>query len=84
MCNLIFYDIVDTKICVSTPDRKSPADGDSGGPLLYKTDKNSKFVQIGILSSGYANNYAKGYPVLYTRVTSYLKWIKDKSGVVYY
>ncbi|MDF1736611.1 MAG: trypsin-like serine protease [Minwuia sp.] len=51
--------------------------GDSGGPLLVR-DGNGDFVQLGIVSWGAGCAVAGRYGV-YTRITSYLDWIADRT-----
>lgn len=66
-------------ICVSTTDGGSTCNGDSGGPLVLENTK----VQIGLTSFGSKNGCAKGYPAAFTRITSYLEWIKSTTGIFY-
>jgi|GEM_PF-765137 len=51
--------------------------GDSGGPLLVR-DGNGDFVQLGIVSWGAGCAVAGRYGV-YTRITSYIDWIADRT-----
>ncbi|GLH06073.1 Trypsin alpha-3 [Gryllus bimaculatus] len=51
--------------------------GDSGGPLIVK--ENGKNILIGIVSFGYGCGQP-GTPGLYTRVASFLPWIRDQMG----
>src|SRR4029434_8923280 len=52
--------------------------GDSGGPLVCRPagEVERKFVQVGIVSVGRGCAH-KGRAGLYTRVSSYLQFIKD-------
>lgn len=84
LCEVAYNEIVDSKLCVSIPDGRTPSGGDSGGPLVTGFGSVNGRLQIGILSSGHTDGDKKGQPVLYTRVSSYLQWIKDKSGIAYY
>jgi len=53
--------------------------GDSGGPLM-KVTKQNRVMLIGIVSSG--NGCArKGYPGIYTKVSSFRTWIWQKTGI---
>ncbi|XP_013114267.1 serine protease 1-like [Stomoxys calcitrans] len=71
--------VVSSNICVSTPGGVSPCNGDSGGPLVLESTK----VQIGLTSFGTADGCEKGYPAAFTRLTSYLDWIKANTGISY-
>ncbi|EDV40757.1 uncharacterized protein Dana_GF10663 [Drosophila ananassae] len=62
-------------ICVATPDAHSTCQGDSGGPLALDG------TLIGITSFGSPDGCEVGAPAAFTRVTSYLDWIKANSGV---
>ncbi|XP_023293203.2 serine protease 1-like [Lucilia cuprina] len=68
-----------SNICVSTPNAVSTCQGDSGGPLVLETTK----VQVGLTSFGAAAGCSKGFPVAFTRVTSYLEWIKEHTGIAH-
>ncbi|KAH8306965.1 hypothetical protein KR044_001697 [Drosophila immigrans] len=69
--------IRDSNICVSTPSAVSTCNGDSGGPLVLASNK----VQIGLTSFGSSLGCERSYPAAFTRVTSYLDWIKEHTGV---
>ncbi|XP_075159748.1 serine protease 1-like [Haematobia irritans] len=71
--------ITSSNICVSTPHGVSTCNGDSGGPLVLKSNS----VQIGLTSFGSAAGCEKGYPAAFTRVTSYLEWIKEHTGITH-
>ncbi|XP_020809014.1 serine proteases 1/2 [Drosophila serrata] len=68
--------VTGSQICVETPNKVSTCNGDSGGPLVT-----SAKIQIGLTSFGAAAGCEKGYPVAFTRVTSYLDWIKSNTGI---
>ncbi|KAH8371573.1 hypothetical protein KR093_008092, partial [Drosophila rubida] len=79
-CNKYWAGLIhDGVICMSTKGGKSTCNGDSGGPLVHKEGDTD--VLIGATSFGLALGCAKGYPAVFTRITSYLQWIEDKSGV---
>ena len=67
-----------TNICIKTTGGFSTCNGDSGGPLVLA---NEERTLIGITSYGIALGCEVGWPGVFTRVTSYLDWIKEKSGV---
>ena len=71
------FTITSSNLCVATPGGVSTCQGDSGGPLVLETTK----VQVGVVSFGSAAGCAKGYPAAFTRVTSFLPWIADKTGL---
>ncbi|XP_019893392.1 serine protease 1-like [Musca domestica] len=71
--------VTSSNICVSTPGGVSTCNGDSGGPLVLESSK----VQVGLTSFGSSAGCAKGYPAAFTRVTSYLDWIKSNTGIAY-
>ncbi|EDW41896.1 GM24325 [Drosophila sechellia] len=77
-CKHTYYSTIrDSNICVSTPASVSTCNGDSGGPLVLASDK----VQVGLTSFGSSAGCEKGYPAVFTRVTSYLDWIKEHTGI---
>lgn len=53
--------------------------GDSGGPLVCKNNEN--YEQAGVVSFGSANCGSRNTVGVYQRVSKYLKWIADKTGV---
>ncbi|KAF4521609.1 hypothetical protein B566_EDAN006651 [Ephemera danica] len=68
--------IVNSMICLSTAGGTAGScNGDSGGPLTYQG------VQIGIVSFGAAAGCEAGYPLGYTRVTSFLDWLESEGGI---
>ncbi|EDV51083.1 serine protease 1 [Drosophila erecta] len=66
-------------ICVATPNKISTCNGDSGGPLVLSSNKKL----IGVTSFVSSAGCESGAPAGFTRVTSYLDWIKSNSGVSY-
>ncbi|KAH8235123.1 hypothetical protein KR032_008958, partial [Drosophila birchii] len=69
--------VTSSNICISTANGVSTCNGDSGGPLVLEASK----VQIGLTSFGAAAGCEKGYPAAFTRLTSYLDWIKTNTGI---
>lgn len=71
-----------SNICIRTKDtHKSTCNGDSGGPLAIRTKEGP--VIVGLTSFGIALGCEVGFPGVFTRVTSYLDWIEEVSGVSY-
>ncbi|ROT77357.1 putative trypsin-1-like [Penaeus vannamei] len=69
--------IKDTMLCAGSTGKDS-CQGDSGGPLVFK-DGGGNYDQIGVVSWGYGCG-ARGYPGVYTRVNSYLDWIRTNTA----
>lgn len=68
--------IFESNIC--TADKiKDACLGDSGGPMSYYDPRSKRSYIIGIVSWGID---CTTIPAAYTRVTSYLDWIKEKAG----
>jgi secreted trypsin-like serine protease len=55
--------------------------GDSGGPLVIQED-DGRYTEIGIVSFGHSSGCEMGFPVVFTRVTSFLDWIEKNTGIV--
>ena len=55
---------------------KDSCEGDSGGPLVFTTVVDLTYYQVGIVSFG-SNKCGIGKPSTYTKVTSFLDWIKE-------
>ncbi|XP_064546279.1 serine protease 3-like [Drosophila montana] len=66
-------------ICIATPNKSSTCNGDSGGPLVLE----SSGKLIGVTSFVSSSGCESGLPAGFTRVTSFLDWIKTNSGVSY-
>ncbi|XP_034109743.1 serine protease 1-like [Drosophila albomicans] len=66
-------------ICIATPNKQSTCSGDSGGPLVLS----SNGLLIGVTSFVSSSGCQSGLPSGFTRVTSYLDWIKTNSGISY-
>ncbi|XP_075160603.1 serine protease 3-like [Haematobia irritans] len=71
--------VTSNTICVSTPSGKSTCQGDSGGPLAL----DGSDLLIGVTSFVSSAGCASGAPAGFVRVTSYLDWIKTKTGISY-
>uniref|UniRef100_A0AAG5DA17 Phenoloxidase-activating factor 2 n=1 Tax=Anopheles atroparvus TaxID=41427 RepID=A0AAG5DA17_ANOAO len=63
--------IIDTMLCAGQA-AKDSCSGDSGGPLMVN---DGRWTQVGVVSWGIGCGKGQ-YPGVYTRVTSFLPWIK--------
>ncbi|KAH8345947.1 hypothetical protein KR067_010230 [Drosophila pandora] len=81
-CRYSYPNIKATNICMDTTGGRSTCTGDSGGPLVYRDPAQNTDILIGVTSYGKKTGCTKGYPAVFTRVTSYLDWIQDVSGIV--
>ncbi|XP_072946556.1 phenoloxidase-activating enzyme-like [Epargyreus clarus] len=65
-------------ICAGGEEGKDTCTGDSGGPLMYEDNKwKSKYIIVGVVSSGFRYCGTEGYPGFYTSVYKHLSWIHD-------
>ncbi|XP_061400127.1 chymotrypsin-C-like [Musca vetustissima] len=74
-CKQIMQDLSDTEICARERFGKGACNGDSGGPLVMQKD--DTLTQVGIVSYGTAF-CASSAPDVYTRVTEFDDWIKER------
>nr|AYV99562.1 venom polypeptide [Dolopus genitalis] len=70
-----------THVCVDGSDRKSACPGDSGGPLFVEESNGSRTL-VGLTSFG-RQTCESGFPIVYTRVSSYLPWIEKSTGLYF-
>ncbi|XP_075160171.1 serine protease 3-like [Haematobia irritans] len=66
-------------ICTATPKGTSTCSGDSGGPLVLVKEQ----LLVGVTSFVSVDGCQSGNPAGFVRVTSYLDWIKEKTGIAY-
>ncbi|XP_037958545.1 brachyurin-like [Teleopsis dalmanni] len=71
--------IKSSQICIKTTGGVSTCNGDSGGPLVLDDGSNTL---IGATSFGIALGCETGWPGVFTRITYFLKWIDEKTGLV--
>ncbi|XP_016975803.2 serine protease 1 [Drosophila rhopaloa] len=76
-CNQAYGSVADTDMCTRHADGKSVCGGDSGGPLV--THDNARLVGVITFASTGCHNGPSGY----TRVSDYLGWIRDHTGISY-
>lgn len=69
--------ITERDICTETTGGQGTCYGDSGGPLVWTTGKGRRYL-IGVVSFGVPCAYK--YPDVYTKVSSYVEWIKGNSA----
>uniref|UniRef100_A0A3B5LPN5 Peptidase S1 domain-containing protein n=1 Tax=Xiphophorus couchianus TaxID=32473 RepID=A0A3B5LPN5_9TELE len=77
-CKAKYPTMTDAMLCAGDPKgKKNPCDGDYGDPLMCRTARG--FVQVGIMSYGSPNGCeVAGFPSIYTRVSSFMGYIKDR------
>ncbi|XP_076253274.1 venom protease-like [Rhynchophorus ferrugineus] len=73
----------DIMLCASAPDAIGDAClGDSGGPLqaikAYNGNFDNLYSIVGVTSFGKGCALTKGFPGIYTRVSSYIQWIEGQ------
>ncbi|XP_017028118.1 serine protease 1 [Drosophila kikkawai] len=76
-CERSYGSVASTDMCTRMSDGKSSCGGDSGGPLV--THDNARLVGVITFGSVGCHNGPSGY----TRVTDYLGWIRDHTGISY-
>ncbi|XP_057376099.1 tryptase gamma-like [Daphnia carinata] len=78
-CKESYPNIIGSMLCAIAPESNT-CQSDSGGPLYNRTSPDAPWVQLGIVSHG-IGCARPGYPVVYTRVSSYRNWIRLVSRV---
>lgn len=67
-----------TAICARGERFESVCTGDSGGPLVLNSNRR---ILVGVTSFGHRNGCELGYPGGFSRITSYVSWISQHTGV---
>lgn len=83
-CHNVYGDFVTKDIlCTDSTGPHGTCSGDSGGPLIYHQsgDPANRFVQVGIVSFGSAAGCEVGAPNGFTRLTSFLTFISQVTGL---
>uniref|UniRef100_A0A4Y0BFK3 CLIP domain-containing serine protease n=1 Tax=Anopheles funestus TaxID=62324 RepID=A0A4Y0BFK3_ANOFN len=62
------------QMCAAGNELVGSCQGDSGGPLGFCVNE-AKFIQYGIVCAGVSSCGQEDFPVIFTRVTSYMDWI---------
>ncbi|XP_055623728.1 collagenase-like, partial [Toxorhynchites rutilus septentrionalis] len=80
VCGFSHTFIRDTHVCTAT-DEGGPCDGDEGGPVTVR--EAGRIFLIGIHSFHYSGlrGCDRGRTAVHTRVTEYLDWIEENSGI---
>ncbi len=84
---ILFPQVTPENICIATEQGSGTCNGDSGGPLNWQPNgqgavgPGTQYVQIGVTSYGPNNGCESGKPTAYARVTSFLGWISDVTGI---
>jgi len=81
ICKIAYFGIPGVNhLCMNGKGGKSSCSGDSGGPLVTLAEDGQR-VQQGVVSFGLAFGCEIGWPSAYTRVSSFLKWINENTGL---
>ncbi|KAK2726679.1 brachyurin-like [Artemia franciscana] len=80
-CNKFYGTIQTEHICIDSNGGMGTCNGDSGGPLNYDSGE-GVWKSLGITSFGSSFGCEAGFPDAFTRVTSYLGWISEKTGII--
>ncbi|KAJ8719647.1 hypothetical protein PYW08_011822 [Mythimna loreyi] len=76
-CDRVFSGFIrDTNICASGEGGRGTCNGDSGGPLAVRIGNRN--VVIGLASFGSSRGCEAGLPSAFSRVSSYVNWIRSQ------
>lgn len=73
----------ENQICVQSVGVNCPTYGDSGSAVIQAISIRKNPTIIGILSGGPAQDATGDIPALYTKVSSYIEWIKEKTNLIF-
>ena len=73
--------VADTMTCAGDGYNADGCDGDSGSPLTYRNMNDGVYTLWGMNSWSNMPCATDGYPGVYVRVSNFLQWVKDTSGV---
>mmetsp|Transcript_7574 Transcript_7574/g.8697 ORF Transcript_7574/g.8697 Transcript_7574/m.8697 type:complete len:353 (-) Transcript_7574:103-1161(-) len=80
-CNRKWANIVGpSMLCAGGYEYKSACVGDSGGPVIAKSDRDRKDVLLGVVSFGHYYCTHKAFPNVFGKVSSARGWIEDTIG----
>lgn len=74
--------LADSQLCAGGEQGKDSCKGDSGGPLMTPQGlrNDARWYVVGIVSIGPRRCGTEGKPAIYTRVGSYVDWIRQVIG----
>lgn len=78
-CAKFYATIFSFHLCAYGNEKQSACVGDSGSALIRI--KNKTQMQVAVVSSSDVEGCERGYPNIFTRVSSYAKWIHQRSSV---
>lgn len=81
-CEDVYGPLGEGIVCIDTTDGKGTCNGDSGGPMILDFHTSKVYNQYGIVSFGSIFGCEVGYPAGFTRVTEYLDYISDTTGII--
>merc|ERR1719320_542973 len=82
-CRKSYGDIIrDTNLCAQGEEGTGTCQGDSGSSLQYVSE-NGPWIQYGVVSFGASTGCGTGHPNGYSRVTGYLDFIGETTGMTF-
>ncbi|XP_069688736.1 brachyurin-like isoform X4 [Periplaneta americana] len=79
-CSKVYCCVTTDMICYRTPGGKNTCSGDSGGSIVYLKDDG--YILVGVTTFGAAAGCEYELPGGGSRVTSFLDWIQEHTGIV--